>query len=319
LRLTVLIHPDTLRELLMAQRRIGRSALTVGLLVLAVLIGGRMVGSWHNRQQLSHLANAHSRAIAGQTSNAADGPPPQPAPSPTDAAAGATPGAKPSPTSKAGPSGRATTRPAAPRPRTGHPGDPTFGAKRSTGSSAVALTFDDGPDPTWTPQMLDLLKQQGLKATFCVIGIHVRDHPDLVARIVREGHTLCNHSWQHDMKLGEKTPDQIRADLSRTSAAIRKAVPNARIPYYRQPGGKWTATIVNVAQQLGMAPLGWAVDPADWSKPGTQPIIDRVKTHTHAGSIVLMHDGGGDRSQTLAACRTLIPWLKQRYRLVALR
>jgi peptidoglycan-N-acetylglucosamine deacetylase len=312
-----LIDPDTLRELLMAQSRIGRSAVTVGLLVLAVLIGGRMIGSWHNRQQLSSLANAHSRAVAGHPAGAAGGSPPQP--SPSAAPGGAAASAKPSPTSKVQPAGRASTRPAAPRPRTARPADATFGAKRTTGTSAVALTFDDGPDPTWTPQMLDLLRQQGLKATFCLVGVHVRDHPDLVARIVREGHTLCNHSWQHDLNLGTKTPAQISADLSRTSAEIRKAVPNARIPYYRQPGGKWTATIVSIAKQMGMTPLGWAVDPSDWDKPGTSAIINRVMDHTHAGSIVLMHDGGGDRSQTLAACRTLFPWLKQRYRLVALR
>jgi peptidoglycan-N-acetylglucosamine deacetylase len=298
----------------MAQSRIGRSAVAVGLLVLAVLIGGRMVGSWHNRQQLSQLANAHSRTADGQRASGAGGSAPRPdSPSAANAAAAAAspvPSPKPSPTPKG--------KPAPKRPRTGPPADPTFGARRTTGSSAVALTFDDGPDPTWTPQLLDLLKQQGVKATFCLVGVHVRDHPDLVARIVREGHTLCNHSWQHDINLGAKTPAQIQADLARTSAAIRKAVPNAQIPFYRQPGGKWTAAIVSIAKKMGMAPLGWAVDPSDWSKPGTAAIIKRVKDHTHAGLIVLMHDGGGDRSQTLAACRTLLPWLKQRYRLALL-
>ena len=291
----------------------------VGLLVLAVLIGGRMVGSWHNRQQLSHLANPYRRSAADHAASRSAGHNPQPT-SPTPSGASGTgraaPAANPSPTPPGATPGRANAGPPA-RPRTSYP-DPTFGAKRSTGSSTVALTFDDGPDPTWTPQLLDLLKRLGVKATFCLVGIHVRDNPQLVARIVREGHTLCNHSWLHDMDLGKRTPDQIKADLSRTTAAIRNAVPNARIPYYRQPGGKWTATIVTIAKQMGMAPLGWSVDPADWSKPGTPAIIRRVTSHTHAGSVVLMHDGGGDRSETLAACRTVIPWLKQRYRLVPL-
>jgi peptidoglycan/xylan/chitin deacetylase (PgdA/CDA1 family) len=211
----------------------------------------------------------------------------------------------------------APPRTAPPPPRNGP--DPTFGAKRSTGTSSVALTFDDGPDPTWTPQMLELLKLEGIKATFCVVGAHVRAYPQLVARIVRDGHTLCNHSWQHDLKLGEKTPAEITADLARTSAEIRKAVPGARIPYYRQPGGKWTAGIVSTAKGMGMTPLGWAVDPADWSKPGAQAIVDRVTQHTYPGSIVLMHDGGGDRTETLAACRTLFPWLKQHFKLTQLR
>jgi peptidoglycan-N-acetylglucosamine deacetylase len=298
----------------MAQRGIDRQALAVGLLVLAVLIGGRMVGTWQHTGQLSHLADAGRRAAAGHSpSPAATAPPTSPSPTGVPAADTSPP---PTPGATAG----AGTKPSPPAEARGggRPGDPTLGAKRTTGSAAVALTFDDGPEPTWTPRMLDLLKQQGLKATFCLIGKQVQEYPELVARIVREGHTLCNHSWQHDLKLGEKTPAQIRSDLARTSAAIRKAVPNAKIPYYRQPGGTWTAGIVSIAKELEMVPLGWAVDPSDWSKPGTQAIINRVMQHTRSGSIVLLHDGGGDRSETLAACHTLIPWLKQRYKVVQL-
>jgi peptidoglycan/xylan/chitin deacetylase (PgdA/CDA1 family) len=314
-----LSHPDTLWEHLVAQRGIGGAAVAVGFLVLAVLVGGRMVGSWQHSGQLSHLASAERRGSHHRATSPA--PAARPAsPSPSDAAARGS--AAPTRTPAGGTNaGAAAKPPAPPRPPKPRPGgaDPTFGAKRTTGSSAVALTFDDGPDPTSTPQMLDLLKQYGIKATFCLVGVHVRDYPELVERIVREGHTLCNHSWLHDIKLGEKTPDQIRADLARTSAEIRKAVPNARIPYYRQPGGKWTADIVSIAKSMGMTPLGWAVDPSDWAKPGTQVIIDRVTQHTFAGSIVLMHDGGGDRSETLAACRTLFPWFKQHFKLAQLR
>lgn len=288
----------------MARRGSGRSALAVGLLVLAVLVGGRMAGAWHTGE-LSELAGTRSHPATVHA--------PRRPTSPTETAS-----AKPSVSSPTGTNAPAHAKRRPTKPRAAHP-DPTFGAKRSTGSTAVALTFDDGPDPYWTPQVLDLLRQQRIKATFCLVGVHVRDYPQLVARIAREGHTLCNHTWQHDLKLGAKTPDQIRSDLARTSAAIRKAVPGAQIPYYRQPGGTWTATIVTIAKQLGMTPLGWAVDPSDWSKPGTKAIIARVARHTHAGSIVLLHDGGGERSQTLAACRTLFPWLKQRYRLVPLR
>jgi peptidoglycan/xylan/chitin deacetylase (PgdA/CDA1 family) len=300
----------------MAQRGIGRPAVVVGLVVLAVLISGRMLGTWQHTGQLSRLASAERSA--GQHRGGASAQSTRPAPT-RSAPAPAT--HKPSPNQGGGGNAGAGIKPRPALPAKPPPvvGDITFGAKHSTGSSAVALTFDDGPDPTWTPQMLDLLKQYGIKATFCVIGIHVRDYPQLVARIVREGHTLCNHSWLHDIKLGSKTPAQIQADLARTNAEIRKAVPGARIPYYRQPGGKWTASIVTVAKAMGMTPLGWSVDPADWAKPGTKAIVARVMQHTHTGSIVLMHDGGGDRSQTLAACRTLFPWLKQHYKLVQLR
>jgi peptidoglycan/xylan/chitin deacetylase (PgdA/CDA1 family) len=188
-----------------------------------------------------------------------------------------------------------------------------------TGSKSVALTFDDGPHPTWTPKVLDLLRAQGVKATFCLVGVKVHADPGLVARIVREGHTLCNHSWQHDLDMGKKSEAQIRADLERTNREIRRAVPGAKIPYYRQPGGKWTPAIVTVSRSLGMAPLHWDVDPQDWDKPGAAMISKRVAAHARPGSIVLMHDGGGDRSGTLAACPTVIGQLKKRYGIVGLR
>lgn len=208
--------------------------------------------------------------------------------------------------------------PAPPKPSPSRTQNPASEARSTTGSNAVALTFDDGPSPEWTPQFLDYLREQGVKATFCVVGTEVRSNPALVARIVREGHTLCNHSWHHDLTLGSKSVEEIRADLLRTNAEILKAVPGARIAYYRQPGGEWTQRVIDVARSLGMTPLGWAVDPKDWEKPPAETIASRVHARTRGGSIVLMHDGGGDRSHTLAALHTILADLKARYRLIAL-
>jgi peptidoglycan/xylan/chitin deacetylase (PgdA/CDA1 family) len=182
----------------------------------------------------------------------------------------------------------------------------------------VALTFDDGPNPTYTPQILNLLREYGIKATFCLIGVNVRNHPELVQRIVREGHTLCNHTWNHDLQLGTRSVAEIRSDLQRTNDEIHRAMPGAKISYFRHPGGNWTAAAVQVATELGMTPLHWAVDPRDWDRPGTDEIIHTVISQTRAGSIVLMHDGGGDRSQTVEACRTILPNLKSRFALIAL-
>ncbi|GAA4566066.1 hypothetical protein GCM10023176_15470 [Micromonospora coerulea] len=193
------------------------------------------------------------------------------------------------------------------------------GLHRSTGDRAVALTFDDGPDPRWTPQVLDQLRAAHVTATFCVIGSQVKRYPELVARIAREGHQLCNHSWRHDINLGRRPVADIRADLLRTDKAIRAAVPKARIPYYRQPGGRWTPEVVAVARQLGMRSLHWSVDPQDWDHPTAQTIGKRVESAVRPGAIVLMHDGGGDRRPTLAACQHLIPELKRRYGISRLR
>jgi peptidoglycan/xylan/chitin deacetylase (PgdA/CDA1 family) len=190
------------------------------------------------------------------------------------------------------------------------------GSINTTGSDAVALTFDDGPGGN-TGQVLDLLKQYGIHATFCIIGRVIADYsPDLIRRIVAEGHTLCNHTWTHDLNLRTRSEDQIRSELQRTSDAIHAIVPGAPIKYFRNPGGNFSPLTVSVAASMGMQSLDWNVDPSDWSRPGTQSIINNVLTHTHAGSIVLMHDGGGDRSQTVQALRTILPNLQSRFTLV---
>jgi peptidoglycan/xylan/chitin deacetylase (PgdA/CDA1 family) len=186
-----------------------------------------------------------------------------------------------------------------------------------TGSAAVALTFDDGPG-RYTNQVLDILKQYGVHATFCIIGEQVKAQASVIKRIVREGHTLCNHTWSHDEKLRTRTPAQIASQLSRTNDAIRAIVPGARIEYFRNPGGEFSPLTMSIAAGMGMRSLYWSVDPDDWQQPGTQAVINNVMSHTHSGSIVLMHDGGGDRAQTVAALKSILPALKSRYQLVPL-
>ena len=131
--------------------------------------------------------------------------------------------------------------------------------------------------------------------------------------MVREGHTLCDHSWDHDESLGRRSPATIRADMVRTNAAIHRVVPQAEIAYFRHPGGNFTDRSNRICESLGMRPLFWDVDPRDWSRPGVRHIESVVGGQTHRGSIVLSHDGGGDRSQTMAAYRRLIPRLAHRF------
>jgi peptidoglycan/xylan/chitin deacetylase (PgdA/CDA1 family) len=197
------------------------------------------------------------------------------------------------------------------------------GARTTTGSKAVALTFDDGPDATLTPQILRLLAKQRVRATFCVVGKNVQRHPALVRQIVAGGHTLCNHTWDHSMKLGKEPEAKIRADLQRTNDAIHRAAPKAKIKYFRAPGGKFTPRLVGVAKQMGMTSIYWKVDPRDWDHPkGETPqnhrkrVIWHVARYTHQGAIVLSHDYA--QPETIAAYRKLIPWLKRRYQLIAL-
>ncbi|MEU8329592.1 polysaccharide deacetylase family protein [Micromonospora sp. NPDC048839] len=193
------------------------------------------------------------------------------------------------------------------------------GLRRNTGARPVVLTFDDGPSPAWTPKVLDQLRVSGVTATFCVVGREVQRHPELVRRIVREGHQLCNHSWRHDLDLARRPVAEIKADLERTNNAILAAVPGAKVPFYRQPGGRWTSEVLGVAKDLGMRPLHWSVDPQDWDKPNAATIGKRVHAAARPGAIVLLHDGGGNRAATLAACPHLIADLKQRFGIARLR
>ncbi|GAA1390859.1 hypothetical protein GCM10009661_82680 [Catellatospora chokoriensis] len=190
--------------------------------------------------------------------------------------------------------------------------------QRTSGSSGVALTFDDGPHPTWTPRVLAALRAKGVKATFCLVGTQVKAHPALVRQIVAEGHTLCNHSWNHEFKLGTWSDAKISSNMRATNNAIHEAAPGAPIRYFRHPGGNWTAAAVRVARSLGMSPLHWTVDPQDWRRPAASTIAGRVVKGTRAGGVVLLHDAGGDRSQTLAALPGIISGLRAKYRLIRL-
>jgi peptidoglycan/xylan/chitin deacetylase (PgdA/CDA1 family) len=193
----------------------------------------------------------------------------------------------------------------------------------ATGSRSVALTFDDGPDPVNTPKMLDLLKKNRVKATFCLVGTQVRANPALVRRIVKEGHTLCNHSWRHRLDLAKQPDDVVLKDLQATNDAIRAAVPDAKIKYFRAPGGNFDRHLVNLAASLGMKSLYWAVDPRDWDAShygkGTamvNHIISVIKTHARPGAVILSHDF--KKPDTITAYKTLLPWLKAHYKLIAL-
>jgi peptidoglycan/xylan/chitin deacetylase (PgdA/CDA1 family) len=270
-----------------------RAAIISALVVLALLVGGRWA-----------LGRGPAEAILVE-----QGPG---MPAPSASAPDGDPSPKPSPTSK-----HTTPPPKLPKPPKGAGGP--IRTQRVTGSNKVALTFDDGPQPTWTPKVLDLLRRNGVKATFCLVGTEVKQYPALVQRIVREGHTLCNHTWHHELNLGTKPEAEIRANLEATNREIRRAVPGAKIKYFRHPGGMWTAAAVKVSRELGMTPLGWDVDPLDWKKPSAAAIRARVINQARPGSIVLLHDGGGDRSATLAACPAIVAELKRKYGIVLLR
>ncbi|MEU0335146.1 polysaccharide deacetylase family protein [Streptomyces sp. NPDC006193] len=179
------------------------------------------------------------------------------------------------------------------------------------GAHAVNITIDDGPDPVWTPQVLRLLRDHGVKATFCMVGTQAQAHPDLVRKVVAAGHRLCDHTVSHDTGMDGKSRAYQSQQVVEAERQITKASGGVRPLYYRAPGGAFTPYSRQLAASHGMRPLGWNVDSKDFERPGTDAIVATVKSQLANGPTLLFHDAGGDRAQTVAALRVLLPWLKE--------
>jgi peptidoglycan-N-acetylglucosamine deacetylase len=177
-------------------------------------------------------------------------------------------------------------------------------------ANAVALTIDDGPHPTWTPMMLDLLARFGVPATFSLIGTQVTEFPQLVRRIVAAGHQVCDHTVTHPLNLPYLSAARIREEIG--GAHDRIAQIGGRAPrFFRSPGGAWSTQVLDTATEHSMICIDWQIDPRDWARPGTATITEKMLA-AQPGDVVLCHDGGGDRSETIEALRTVIPALQRR-------
>lgn len=176
------------------------------------------------------------------------------------------------------------------------------------GGKVVSLTFDDGPGPQ-TSQVLDILDKYGIKATFCMIGKQVSPYEAVAQRIISSGDQLCNHSYSHNEKMATWTEPAVEAEMQKASAAITKYA-GASPKFFRTPAGEFSKAIKDSCYSEKLTPLSWAVDSKDWTKPGVQAIVHNVLSAGSPGAIILMHDAGGDRSQTLAALPTIIATLQ---------
>ncbi|MFB4305241.1 polysaccharide deacetylase family protein [Actinomadura sp. GTD37] len=175
---------------------------------------------------------------------------------------------------------------------------------------SIALTIDDGPSPLWTPKMLDLLAEHGVHATFFVIGEQVKEFPKLTRRITDAGHQICNHTETHPISIANLPKKRVRKEI--VQAHDRIADVTGVVPqFFRSPGGNWSKAVLELVAEHDMLPVDWAVDPRDWARPGVGR-IRRALLKGKENNIVLCHDGGGDRSQTLKALGSAIPKLKKR-------
>ncbi|MEV0238560.1 polysaccharide deacetylase family protein [Streptomyces sp. NPDC050674] len=171
----------------------------------------------------------------------------------------------------------------------------------------MVLTFDDGPDPRYTPDILDTLAEYDVRAMFFVCGEMAVGNKNLLARMADEGHVVGNHTWSHPL-LTRLTRRQIRSEMERTCDVIEDAY-GERPEWFRAPYGTWNRAALQLGAELGMEPLSWTVDTLDWTTPGVRSITDRVEHGAAPGVVVLSHDAGGDRSQSVRALRRYLPEL----------
>ena len=189
----------------------------------------------------------------------------------------------------------------------------THTAHGAAGEPVVYLTFDDGPHPTWTPQVLEVLSRYGAKATFFVLGQSVEAYPTLTARLVAEGHDAENHTFDH-ASLDKVDRATFIAEVRDTDDAIHAAAGEEADPIacLRPPYGAYDAQTSALAAELGKILTLWNVDPQDWRRPGAEQIAAHLLAHARPGAILLMHDGGGERSQTVEALDTVLRELTAR-------
>lgn len=189
----------------------------------------------------------------------------------------------------------------------------------------VALTFDDGPWPEYTEQILDILKENDAKATFFTVGDRIdKKGRELVKRARDEGHQICTHSFDHakgdgrGVDLGLMSAEQQIEEITKGYDAIREALDEEPSTVIRTPGGNFGAAVQkNLAPHIS-AEIGWNIDSSDWRRPGAAAIADQIQG-AWPGAVILCHDGGGDRSQTVEAIRTAIPYLKEQgYRFITI-
>jgi cellulose synthase/poly-beta-1,6-N-acetylglucosamine synthase-like glycosyltransferase/peptidoglycan/xylan/chitin deacetylase (PgdA/CDA1 family)/spore germination protein YaaH len=188
----------------------------------------------------------------------------------------------------------------------------------------IALTFDDGPDPKFTPRILDVLEQAGVKATFFVIGGNAEKHPDLLRRAFAAGHDIGNHTYTHP-NIADVSTTQLNLEVSAT-ARLFESVLGRQTHLFRSPYGEDSepetqdeVRPMDVLGRQGYVFVGMRIDPGDWKQPGVEAIVDEAvrQAETGEGNVILLHDSGGDRSQTVAALPRIIATLKEKgYRFV---
>ncbi len=186
-----------------------------------------------------------------------------------------------------------------------------------TNKKMVAVTFDDGPSPQYTPMILKVLSQYHAHGTFFVLGHEAQRFPQLVSEITRQGSVIANHGWNH-LNLHRMGALSLWNDAAKTTHYI-ESLGGHVAPFYRPPYGMISAALLKTFSEHGYTVVLWSIDTRDWARPGVGSIVNKVATQVKPGSIILLHDGGGNRSQTLTALNAILEQLTQMgYKMVTL-
>ncbi|WP_337439835.1 polysaccharide deacetylase family protein [Alistipes sp.] len=153
----------------------------------------------------------------------------------------------------------------------------------------VALTFDDGPDPQRTPAVLDLLARQGVRATFFVVGARAEAHPELVRRMVAEGHVVGNHSYTHSWRFPLRSLGRTVEELRRTGEVLHR-ITGRQPRLFRPPFGVTNPTIARAVRRLGLDPVGWSIRSLDTMGQSPERVAARILRRLHPGAVILLHD-----------------------------
>ena len=188
--------------------------------------------------------------------------------------------------------------------------DPVEPDDDGSGSKVIYLTFDDGPSPRHTRRILALLDEYEAKATFFQVGEAATTHPELTRAVIARGHALGNHSWSH-RDLRQLSRRKVNQQITRTSAVLER-ISGRPITCMRPPYGAKNARVMAVIRSTKLAMKLWDIDPRDWKKPGASAIAKRVISRADPGDVVLMHDGGGNRSQTVTALKRILEALEKK-------
>ncbi|MDP5017782.1 polysaccharide deacetylase family protein [Anabaena sp. UHCC 0187] len=187
-------------------------------------------------------------------------------------------------------------------------------AKLPPEKKVIALTFDDGPWPSSTAKVLDILKKNNIKGTFFVVGQNVKNYPDLTKRVVTDGHVIANHTWHHWYH--HMNAQAAAYEVANTSDIIYQTT-GVKTSLFRPPGGIMSNGVAAYAKSNKYAVIMWSADSMDYARPGIPRLINNIFREAKPGGIVLMHDGGGDRSHTVTALPEIISkFRKQGYEFV---